>query len=209
MIARRFLLARAAGLALLALLPAASWAQSAVDLSRKAVLEDPVAPKWSRPGYDVTIVEFADYNCGYCHRLQPTLNALMQSDRKVRMVYRDWPIFGADSREIARYAIASQWQGRHAAFHNALMTTSGHLNAAQVRAVATRANVDWARLNRDLALHGEEIDALLARTSAIVGAIGGNGTPLLIVGSQIVPGAIDLPTLRQLVKAARAKPAGG
>ena len=89
------------------------------------------------------------------------------------------------------------------------MTSPGKLDSAGIKAAATRAKVDWPRLQRDLMGHGADIDALLARTDAIAGAIGVNGTPVLIVGSQVVPGAVDLPTLRRLVATARAKPAGG
>ena len=207
---RRNLLARGVLAALTLALPMVpATAQQQPDMSRKAVTDDPVAPKRTRPGYDVTIVEFFDYNCPYCRRMEPVLNNLLASDPKVRIVYRDWPIFGPASREAARAAIASQWQNRHAAFHEALLTSPARLDSAGVRAAATRAKVDWPRLQRDLKAHGAEIDGLLARTNAIAEAIGFNGTPALIVGSQVVAGAVDLPTLRKLVADARAKPKGG
>lgn len=199
------------GLALVALsLPLSpSGAQQRSDISRKSVIDDPVAPKRSVAAFDVSVVEFFDYNCPYCRRMEPVIEGLLKADPKVRIVYRDWPIFGPASVEASRAAIASQWQGRHAAFHKALMTSPGKLDSAGIRAAATRAKVDWPRLQRDLAGHGTEIDVLLARTEAIASAIGVNGTPVLIVGSQIAPGAVDLPTLRRLVATARAKPKGG
>ncbi|GGB30981.1 MULTISPECIES: DsbA family protein [Sphingomonas] len=206
---RRNLLARgvSAALTLTLTLPMApATAQQRPDMSRKAVTDDPIAPKRARPGYDVTIVEFFDYNCPYCRRMEPVLNTLLASDPKVRIVYRDWPIFGPPSREAARAAIASQWQNRHAAFHEALLTSPARLDSAGVKAAAARAKVDWPRLERDLKAHGAEIDALLARTNTIAEAIGFNGTPALIVGSQVVAGAVDLPSLRKLVASARAKP---
>ncbi len=179
-------------------------AQKQPKLSRKAVTDDPIAPTLAGASYDVTIVEFFDYNCSYCRRMEPVLNALLNSDRNVRIVYRDWPIFGPASREVSRAAIASQWQNRHAAFHEALLTSPVRLDSAGIRAAATRAKIEWPRLQRDLKAHGGEIDALLGRTDAIAKAIGFNGTPALIVGSQIVAGAVDLPSLRRLVAAARA-----
>ena len=177
------------------------------DLSRKAVVDDPVAPKRTGKTYDVTVVEFFDYNCPYCRRMEPVLNALLRSDPKVRIVYRDWPIFGPASREASRAAVASEWQGKHAAFHGALLTSSARLDSAGIKAAAARAKVDWPRLQRELKTDGPEIDALLARTDGIARAIGFNGTPALIVGSQVVAGAVDLPTLRRLVAEARNKPA--
>ena len=182
--------------------------QQQPDLSRKAVVDDPVAPKRAGTAYDVTVVEFFDYNCPYCRRMEPVLNALLRSDPKVRIVYRDWPIFGPASREASRAAVASQWQGRHAAFHGALLASPARLDSAGIRAAAVEAKVDWPRLQRDLKTRGAEIDALLARTNAIAEAIGFNGTPALIVGSQVVAGAVDLPALRRLVATARSKPGG-
>ena len=190
----------------LPMLPAS--AQQRLDLSRKAIVDDPVTPKRAGAGYDVTIVEFFDYNCPYCRRMEPVLNALLASDPKVRIVYRDWPIFGPASREAARAAVASQWQGKHAAFHEALLTSPARLDSAGVMAAAARAKIDWPRLRCDLKTHGGEIDALLTRTNAVAEAIGFNGTPALIVGSQVLAGADDLTTLRRLVATARSKTGG-
>lgn len=204
---RRNTLSRSVLVALALMLPVASaTAQQQPDMSRKTVVDDPIAPKRGSAGYDVSIVEFFDYNCPYCRRMEPVLNALLASDPKVRIIYRDWPIFGPPSREASQAAIASQWQERHAAFHEALMTAPGKLDSAGVRNAAIRAKVDWPRLQRDLKAHGSEIDALLARTDAIAGVIGFNGTPGLIVGSQVVAGAVDLPALARLVASARANP---
>jgi len=203
---RRNLLSRSF-LALLAVaVPTMPAVAQQPDLSRKAVVDDPVAPKRAGLAYDVTVVEFFDYNCPYCRRMEPVLNALVAADPKVRIVYRDWPIFGPASREAARAAVASQWQGKHAAFHETLLTSPARLDSAGVKAAAAKAKVDWPRLQRDLKTRGAEIDALLARTNAIAQAIGFNGTPALIVGSQVVAGAVDLPTLRRLVATARSKP---
>ena len=203
---RRNLLSRSF-LALLAVaVPTMPAVAQQPDLSRNAVVDDPVAPTRVGQAYDVTVVEFSDYNCPYCRRMEPVLNALVAADPKVRIVYRDWPIFGPASREAARAAVASQWQGKHAAFHEALLTSPARLDSAGIKAAAAKAKVDWPRLQRDLKTRGAEIDALLARTNAIAQAIGFNGTPALIIGSQVVAGAVDLPTLRRLVATARSKP---
>ena len=204
---RRNLLSRVLLAALAFTVPSAPAIAQQPDLSRKAVVDDPVAPKRVGKTYDVTVVEFFDYNCPYCRRMEPVLNALLRTDPKVRIVYRDWPIFGPASREASRAAIASQWQGKHAAFHDALLASPARLDSAGIRAAAAKAKVDWPRLQRDLKTHGADIDGLLARTDGIAGAIGFNGTPAVIVGSRVVAGAVELPTLRRLVAEARSKPA--
>lgn len=171
---------------------------------RREIRTDAVAPTIAPRGYDVTIVMFSDYQCGYCRRLNPVLDALMQSDPKVRLVYRDWPILGKGSPEAARAAIAAKYQGRHAAFHKALMGLSGRIDDTKLQAAAAKAGVDWARLQRDQSARKGEIDAVLARTNRYARMLGLTGTPGMMVGPFVLPGAVDLPTLQRAVKAARA-----
>ncbi len=177
-------------------------------VTRASIMEDPVAPKLGAKGHDVTIVEFADYACSYCRRMHPVIAALMASDPKIRLVYRDWPIFGPASVEAARAAIASQWQGKHRAFDAALYAGTGKLDSSAIRLAADRAGVDWPRLQADLVRHRADIDGVLARTNEQAPAIGLQGTPAFIIGAYLLPGAIDLPTLRKAVAAARKSPKG-
>ena len=89
------------------------------------------------------------------------------SDRKLKVIYRDTPIFGPLSVEAAKYAIASQYQGKHEAFHRALMAQKLPLDAAGVKAAAARAGIDWSRLERDRAAHEKAIDAQIAQNQAL------------------------------------------
>ena len=180
----------------------------AATITKSAILEDPVAPKVAPKGYDITIVQFADYNCGYCRRMHSVVAALIASDPKIRLVYRDWPIFGPVSVEAARAAIASQWQGKHEAFNAALYAGAGKLDSSAIRTAANRAGVSWPRLQADLVKHKAEIDALLARTNEQAPAIGLRGTPAFIIGAYLAPGALDLATLRKAVAEARRNPNG-
>ena len=181
---------------------------AAATIGKAAILEDPVAPKVAPKSYDITIVEFADYNCPYCRRMHPVIAALIASDPKIRLVYRDWPIFGPVSVEAARAAIASRWQGKHEAFNDALYVGAGKLDSATIRAAANRAGVNWSRLQADLIKHKADIDGLLARTNEQAPAIGLQGTPAFIIGPYLLPGALDLPTLRKAVAEARKSPNG-
>ncbi|WP_242526519.1 DsbA family protein [Novosphingobium sp. KA1] len=172
---------------------------------KDALANDPGVPSLAPQGYDVTIVVFSDYQCPYCRKFHADLKQLTASDRKLRVVYRDWPIFGAASREAARVAMASRYQGRHAAFNDALMAGPVKLDPAAIRQAATRAKVDWARLQADLARHGGEIDAALQRTARLADTLGLSGTPSLVIGDYLIPGAIDGATLRSVV--AKSRPA--
>ncbi|PZQ56531.1 MAG: DsbA family protein [Novosphingobium pentaromativorans] len=155
----------------------------------KSLQNDPAMPSVAPAGYDVTIVVFSDYQCPYCRKLHGSLKQLMRQDRKVRIVYRDWPIFGAASVEAARSALAARYQGKHAAFNEALMATSGRLDSQAIQLAAQRAGVDVKRLKSDLVSHKGDIDAALARTARFADLMNLSGTPALVIGSYLLPGA--------------------
>lgn len=175
---------------------------------RHEIQNDPVAPTIAPKGYDVTIVMFSDYQCPFCRKVHPVVENLMASDKKVRLVYRDWPIFGAPSTEAARAAIASKWQGKHAPFHDALMKMPGKVSSDTIRAAADKAGVDWAKLQSDLVAHKDEIDGTLARSSRFAAMMGLQGTPGFLVGPYLIPGGIDLAGLKKAVALARTEPDG-
>ncbi|KPL68773.1 hypothetical protein SZ64_12115 [Erythrobacter sp. SG61-1L] len=170
---------------------------------RAGLAEAPLAPGVKPKAYDVTIVLYFDYQCAYCKKQHLALMDLLQRDPKVRVVYRDWPIFGAMSQRAARLAIASQFQGRHAAFHDALMRAKGKLDENALKAAARAAKVDWERLEADLAANGAKIDALMRQSRSQAAQIGLEGTPGMVVGSYIVPGAMNITGLMDVVKRVR------
>jgi len=199
-----FALGLSAGLA--TALPALAWADSVDDARSRiqnALQNDPAVPKVEPAGYDATIIVFSDYQCPYCHQLHPTLEALLREDKKVRIVYRDWPIFGAASTEAARAALAARYQGKHAAFNDALLSSKGRMSSETIRAAAASAEVDWGRLQADLVKHRAEIDGALQRTEHYARMIGLHGTPALIVDSYLFPGAVSAGTLKSALRSAR------
>ena len=165
-------------------------------------LVDPRAPVDGPADATVTIILFSDYACPACRAMHPDLQALKARDPDLRIVYRDWPIFGDASRRAARLAIASARQGRHAAFDDALMR--GRIDEAGLRAAAQASGVDWPRLEADVAAHGAEIDALLADTKMHARAMQFPGTPMLLVGPLLVAGRVSAARLDELVGEARA-----
>lgn len=181
--------------------------QQGGELTREMFLEDDVAPRVEPAAFDTTIVMYTDYQCPYCRKAHLALQRLLAEDKKVRVLYRDWPIFGPASEQAARLAIASKWQGRHAEFHDALMRTPGKLSDETIRAAAKKARVDWARLQQDLTAHGSEIEALLERNNTQAEALGLDGTPGFIIGNTFAPGGVDLAGFREMVKEARAEKA--
>jgi protein-disulfide isomerase len=172
---------------------------------RASLAASPLAPKVVRKGYDVTIVVYFDYQCAYCKAQHLALMELLSRDRKVRLVYRDWPIFGATSTRAARLAIASQYQGRHSQFHDALMRTKGKLDEESLKAAAKSAGVDWRRLEADLVANRAKVDALIAESRSQADTLELEGTPAMVIGSYIVPGAMNLTGLLSTVGKVRAK----
>ena len=170
---------------------------------REQIRTDALAPVAGTRNGDVTVVLFSDYQCPYCRRFNSTLDALIAADPKVRVVYRDWPIQGQASVLAARAAIAAQYQNRHHAMHTELMSGPVRLDAASVKLAARNAKVDWNRLQADMKTHKDEIDALLVRNYRFAKIMGLEGTPGMLVGTYVVPGAADLKTMQQAVARAR------
>ena len=186
-------------------------AMSDEDRLMDAFQNDALAPTLAPEGYDVTIVMFTDYQCGYCKKMYRSLQALMTDDQKIRLVYRDWPIFGSSSEQAARAAIASQFQGKYEAFNDALMKTTGKMDKAKIKKAAETAGVDWGRLQKDLVDNSSEISALLHRNEMQARLLGFTGTPGLLVGTYPIGGALDLENLEKVVGEPRRrnKPSSG
>jgi protein-disulfide isomerase len=149
---------------------------------------------------DVTIVEWFDYDCPFCRRTHPHLQELVRTDSKVRVVYKEWPVFGETSEYAARSALAANWQGKYLQVHDALIGTPDAIaDKAHVDATLRAAGVDMARLSRDLKAHAQEIAGILARSTREADRLGLKGTPGFLIGRQFVPRSLDLSQLRALV----------
>lgn len=172
-------------------------------LTEEAILEDPATPTLAPKGADVTVVMFFDYQCPVCRRMHPVLERVRKEDGRIRLVYKDWPIFAGASITAAKVAIAAHWQGKYHAVHDALMRTPGKLDDARIKAAVERAGVDWPRLQQDLEKRGGEIDALLGRTLIQARGLGFQGTPSFAIGPYLVSGGLDDAGFRSAIARAR------
>jgi protein-disulfide isomerase len=155
---------------------------------------------------EVTVVEYFDYNCPYCRKLAPSIHALVNSDHKVAVVFKEWPIFGGISVYAARSALASQWQGKYLRAHDALIGAPRLSQATEVDKTLENAGINLLELKRTLATHGAQIDAILARNNAEAHSLGMRGTPGLLVGRDVSTGIGDLAALQIAVAEARRTP---
>lgn len=158
----------------------AAFAQN-VDVN--AILNDPEAPTNGNPKGDVTIVAFLDYNCPFCKKSAPDLDRIVKEDRKVRLVYKDWPILSEASVYGAQLALAANYQGKYEAVHHALMSIPGGRIRQQTMLEAVRTSgIDMQRLQADLDTNADKITALLRRNLAQADSLGLQGTPTYLIG---------------------------
>jgi len=183
----------------------ANQAQAAAQVleAEKDTLEnDPNAPVLGNPEGDVTLVEFFDYNCPYCRRVKPELEALLAVDPNVKVVYREWPILGEGSVFAARAALASRNQGKYEEFHWAMMELNERAEEASVLRIAADIGLDVAQLRRDM--NAPEIEEHIQTSMRLSRALGFNGTPSFVIGDSLAPGLIQADQMIQLVEQARA-----
>ncbi len=172
-------------------------ASQAVAQHRQEIYHDPATPIGGNPHGTATIVEFFDYRCPYCKQVQPSLEALLQQDPYLRLVYKEFPILGPVSVTAAHAALAAQRQGKYDAFHAAMMAARGNISDDTVYQVAASVGLDVDRLKRDMA--APEIAQQLKDNLVLADTLSIHGTPAFIIGDRVVPGAVDLATLKTLV----------
>ena len=162
-------------------------------------------PQAGADRWDITLVEYFDYDCPVCRHLEPELRKLLAGDSKVRVVRKDWPVFGEASEYAAYCSFAAARDGRYEAAHDALISSRKDLDSKEdVQAVLRAAGFDMRKLDADIQSHGKEYSEVLARNRRETAALGLQGTPGLIVGNQLVLGGIDYSGLERLVAQARA-----
>ena len=173
---------------------------------QNVILKDPGTAVLGAKDPEVTVVEYFDYNCPYCRKLAPSIHALIESDRKVAVVFKEWPIFGGISVYAARCALASQWQGKYLAAHDALINAPRLSQEAEVDETLRRAGINLSELKKALAENSANIDATLARNNSEAHSLGMRGTPGLLVGRDVSINIGDLAALQAAVAEARHVP---
>ncbi|MFN5570787.1 MAG: DsbA family protein [Bradyrhizobium sp.] len=189
-----------------AMLPLQARAEDADTdiLSEARILHDAAIPAAGNADGDITIVEYFDYQCPYCRKISPDLAKVVREDGHVRLVFKDWPIFGGVSIYAARITLASRYQDKFAEAHEALISLKEKLSEAKVDAGGRKRRIDLARAKADLAAKRTEIDAVLARNHEQATGLGFQGTPAFIIGHFRVPGAPNAQAFKQAIADARA-----
>ena len=207
MLSRRQTLAL--GAALIAVTPTLALSQAATaarpnpmpDELRKSLERDPNAPVLGNPKGDITLTEFFDYNCSFCKRMLPTVQKLIGSDPNLRVVFREWPVFGADSEFAARAALASLNQGKYWQMHAGLMGMRDRAAEPSVMRVVRKLGLDEAKLRADM--ESDRVADHIANSFLLADHMGLMGTPTMVAGDEGLFGHQTLADLQGLVARAR------
>ena len=167
------------------------------------VRDDQGDPVMGNTNGTITLYEFSDYNCGYCKRVFEPIQQLVRDNPDVRLVIKEFPILSQSSLVAAKAAIAAEMQGKFDDYHVAMMTYRGQITDAVVMRMAAQAGVDIEQLKSDM--DSPKTMAIIQRTREAAAALEINGTPGLVVGDTVVPGAIGLDELVELIAEERNK----
>ncbi len=183
----------------------AEKAKAAVKSNAALLFNSPRHAVVGNPNGDVTLIEFFDYNCGFCKRSLADLQNLMKDDSKLRVVLKEFPVLGEGSVEAARVAIAANIQDKggkkYFDLHQKLLASRGPVDKARALAVAKEVGLDVARIERDMA--SDEVRATIEENLKLAEALGLNGTPSYVIGNDVVIGAVGHDALKQKVSWAR------
>lgn len=154
-------------------------------------------PFLGNPKGDVVVIEFFDYNCGFCKRVLPDVLELVEKNPNVKVMMKELPILSEESNLAARFALAAHKQGKYTEYHSALMDAQGGKNEARLISIARGMELDVEKLKRDA--NSAEIAGILDKNREVAQAIGVRGTPAFIFGDEIVPGALDYAEMQRMV----------
>ena len=165
--------------------------------NKDALFNDSTSPEAGNPSGDVTVVEFFDYNCHYCKGAFSAVKALLDTDKKVRFVFKDFPILGPASETAAKWALAAQKQKKYFEFHSAMMNNKSPIDDDLLTKVAKDVGLNIDQAKNDLA--SSEVLLQIEKNKALANDMGLRGTPAFVVGKDVIPGAIPLEELQKKI----------
>ncbi len=163
--------------------------EKSLAANAELLFKDANAAYTGNPKGDVTVVEFFDYNCGYCKRALIGVTKLIEDDKNVKVVFKELPIFGKESEDAARVALAARVQGKYWQVHKDLLSTPGRANEAKALRIAAKHGLDMTRLKADM--KSPATTKTIEEVRQLAENMGINGTPHFFVGNRMIPGAPD------------------
>lgn len=175
--------------------------QKAVDEHISWALNNDKLPIAGNPDGDITVVEFYDYNCGYCKKAMSDVTTLIEEDKNVKVVFVEMPILGRTSELAARWAMAADKQDKFLQYHIGLMQNRGPINEDSLEKIAKNIGLDIAQMRKDI--DTPEVSSLIAEKTSKASAMGISGTPAFIIDGKLYGGYIGIDAMRRAVKEAR------
>jgi protein-disulfide isomerase len=183
----------------------AEKARTTIKNNNATLFNSPHQVVLGNPQGSLTVVEFFDYNCGYCKRALPDMLTLLKTDSNIRFVLKEFPVLGEGSVEAAHVAVAARMQdptgAKYIEFHQKLLGGRGPADKAHALAVAKEVGFDMARIQKDMT--SDEVKTTIDENMKLADALGVNGTPSYIVGNELVVGAVGLEALKDKIAAAK------
>lgn len=168
---------------------------------RTSDLNNPNLPFIGNPDGDIVVVEFFDFNCGYCKRALGEVVKLVESDKNVKVVFHEMPILSESSNTAARYALASHKQGKYFEYHSALMKYSGGKNEESLEKIAKDLGLDVEKLRKDA--NSQEIKEEIGNSLTLSRDLGIRGTPAFVIGDTLAPGYMTYQNMKEVVNQVR------
>lgn len=178
-------------------------AKEGLSKNKDQIFGNKNAPQAGNPKGDVTVVEFFDYHCGYCKKIFPDIVKLIEEDKNVRVVFKELPIFGQKSNELSALALAVHrvQPDKYFAFHSEMMKQSADKSPEGMNKLFKELGLDGDKVRKEA--ESDAVKQILADNQKLASELGIRGTPALIIGDQLIPGAIGLSDLKATVAKAR------
>lgn len=173
------------------------------NMIAEAALDDPDGPSGGAPRGGLVMAVYTDYRCPACRQAHHAMKEAVGADGNVRVLYKDYPIFGAVSETAAELAIASHYQGLYEPLHDRLMTGPATVNSDDIRQAITAIGGDWKRLESDHKDKSQQIAQRLGRVAHEAFGLGIAGTPGYVIGTMLVNGALDASEFKRVFREAR------
>jgi protein-disulfide isomerase len=183
----------------------AEKARTTIKNNNATLFNSPHQVVLGNPQGDLTVVEFFDYNCGYCKRALPDMLTLLKTNANIKFVLKEFPVLGEGSVEAAHVAVAARMQDptgkKYIEFHQKLLGGRGPADKAHALAVAKEVGFDMARIEKDMT--SDEVKTTIDEDMKLADALGVNGTPSYVVGNELVVGAVGLDALKEKIAAVK------
>ena len=166
-------------------------------------LDDTNLPMAGNPDGDVTMVEFFDYNCGYCRKALTEIQTVLKDDKNLKVIFMDMPVLGPSSVEVAKWSLAAQKQGKYFEYHQALLEHNGQKNESTLEKIAKDVGLDVKKLKKDK--DDGALEKQIEEQVKQAQALGIRGTPGFIINGDVTPGYIPAARIKKIIADARKK----